>query len=383
MIRLDFLILGYLEVYIKEEDCEQILNRFLKRGLSAKLCADGMLRIPFIHKAKYLECLKGSEYLLSEPKGILGFLYKERKRFGIFTALSIVLILGLYLNDFVWDIRIEGNESKTSLRLLEAMSDSGLEVGARWSKLSLNKVESEILDGSDELAWININRMGTVAFVTIKEKEMAPADDNYEVFSNIVADFDCIIEEITVNRGFAAVKPGDAVKAGDLLISGIINNENGVSFCHAEGRVVGRLVDNIQVNVSKTEEIPVYENEVLRELSIKFFNYSINIFKNYRNLPDEYVIIKENERAAISDNLIFPISVEKKYSQAKSLRLVEYTDDELVSVAFSRMITKRALKMAEAEVLSMKTSGGFTDEGYSLVCSMQILKEVGKTKPLE
>ena len=39
------------------------------------------------------------------------------------------------------------------------------------------------------------------------------------LFSNIVADRDGIIEEITVKKGYATVKPGDVVKKGDILIS--------------------------------------------------------------------------------------------------------------------------------------------------------------------
>ena len=153
---------------------------------------------------------------------------------------AIVLLLRLLTAGRVWDIRIEreeGDSDFSSALILEELEEAGLAVGDRWSRIDRDGVETALLSSSSHIGWVSITRTGAVAHVKVREKtkfrgEPVAEEDGY---ANIVAAFDCVIEEITVVRGFAVVSVGDTVRAGDLLISGILPEEAGGGFCRAEG----------------------------------------------------------------------------------------------------------------------------------------------------
>ena len=162
------------------------------------------------------------------------------------------------------------------------LSECGLDIGKRWRGIDLGLVETSVLSENGELAWVNINRRGTVAYVEIKEsKSHSYNTENPQNVGNIVAERDCVIEEIVVKKGVANVSVGDVVRRGEVLISGIIETEGGTVFCHAEGVVKGKFTDSVSSESKRVETVLAgYENELSR-VYINFFNFSVNIFKKY------------------------------------------------------------------------------------------------------
>ena len=80
----------------------------------------------------------------------------------------LVLLLSQSL---VWDIRPSGNENIASYDIKSRLESCGFSVGDLWHKKSLSEVENEFLKLYDDVSWININRRGTVAYVSVIEKE--------------------------------------------------------------------------------------------------------------------------------------------------------------------------------------------------------------------
>ena len=176
------------------------------------------------------------------------------------------------------------------------------------------------------------------------------------------------------------VKSGDIVKAGDLLISGVISGENGVSFCDADGEVIGRTAEKISVNVLRNESKISYGKEILKDISVKFLNNNIIIYKSYGNSTEEYVIIKEKTRLNLFGVVTYPITICKTYIQQKSSIKSDYTDEQLISIASQRLNNKREVMFSHAEILKLRTYGDFTADGYSLVSEIEIMKDVGIKK---
>jgi hypothetical protein len=87
------------------------------------------------------------------------------------------------------------------------LSHCGLEVGCRWNSLDRSEVEADVLSEYPSIAWININRRGTVAYVEIIERKKGEIQNSEQKrgYANLVASESCVIEEITVTRGVAQV----------------------------------------------------------------------------------------------------------------------------------------------------------------------------------
>ena len=89
-----------------------------------------------------------------------------------------------------------------------------------------------------------------------------------------------------------------------------------------------------------------------------------------------YVIISEKTRFAISEIIVFPIVINKKYAQKKISVECNYSDDQLIKIAEERLRRKRSVLMSDCEILSIKSYGDFTESGYYMVSEMEILKNV-------
>lgn len=381
-MRLDLFILGYFDIYIRAENIAAAMTALLRAGLSARF-RDGKISVASYRVKKYKKALSGIPHNVSSLRGIPGVIYANRKRCGIYAGLFFVFVCWILFSFFVWDVRVEGNETLPSSVVEAELENAGLFAGSSWHSLSLSEVERHLLASSEDIGWVNINRKGSVAFVTVREKNTVQNPEEPSGYSNIVAACDCVIEEITVKSGIPMVKAGDTVKEGQLLISGVIPDELGGGFLRAEGVVIGRVSENFGVEVPRCEEVLMYGEETLYESKIKIFNFSINIFKNYRNSDEDCAIIESIEECMILGKYRLPVKIMETYTKKAQIQKFERSDSELVSVAASRLSKLRIIKLCDAEILKIKTDGEFTSSGYLMTSSVIVLRDIGEERYLE
>jgi hypothetical protein len=176
------------------------------------------------------------------------------------------------------------------------------------------------------------------------------------------------------------VKSGDVVKAGQLLISGIIPAELGGGFVRAEGAVVGRVKDEFSVTVAREEIERTYSQEKLLSLSLEIFGFSLNIFKSYSISDKECVIIEDTENLTVFGSVKLPVKIKKVYQREYCEKERAYNDSELVKIAMYRLNQLRIIGIADAELLKATTSGDFTDNGYNASVEVLILKKIGEER---
>ncbi len=383
MVRIDCLIFGYRRIKIDPSKISIATSRLLRLGISIKITPDGTFCTRERDSKKTHTALMGIEYTESDCLGLVGAYKRIKNKPLVFSAVLISLSLALFSTSFVWDVRVDGNTTLTDAEIVSALEKCGLGVGDFWPDIDRSALEAELLTTRDDVAWVNINRRGSVAYVSVieneKHTENAPTEKGK--YANIVATADCIIEEITVTRGTAVVKRGDAVKRGDLLISGTLPDEAGGGFCYAEGRVVGRMSDTVSVSVDRKYEKKVAKNKKITSAMLKLFKLNTNIFKSYRNLGEECDIIKEIKTFSLFGKARLPLEIMIEYAVEYSKEVCEYTDTELVSIASSRLALATDARLSSADLMKIRTHGGFTDEGYSMTNELVFTKEAGV--PLE
>ncbi len=377
-LKIDRLIFGYTVLSVGREGIAKASTRLLRAGLTADIDRDGGFEIAFASLKKYRAALFGMDYTVSEVRGLPGIIQRNRHRYGIFVALILSFCLYLIFGGNIWDVRVSGNENLAESVIRAELREYGLYPGCRIGKGGFEAIELMVLDGSENIGWINVNRVGRVAYVVVKEKKIPDkGDDRPTGYSNIVASTDCIIEEITVKSGIAAVKVGDTVPAGGLLISGVLPDEIGGGFVNAEGSVIGRATESIAVNVPREASITEYGEERLAELSVKIFDFSLNIFKRYGKIDYEYAIIEDAKECVLFGRYRLPLEIRRTYIKEKRESSVIYSDSELISLASAELLALRQTQLAKKEVLKIKTSGGFTADGYEMTSVVTVLCEVG------
>jgi len=379
-MRLDYYLLGYRCFTVREEDKALAVTALLKRNLSARINQNGEIAVPIHRTEKYKKALKKTEFTVSDIKGLPSLFLKYRFRYGIIAGIMLIFVYILFSSSFVWDIRVEGNEEISASAVEEELSACGFYVGAPWRSKELSEIETGVLEKSDSIGWININRRGNVAYVTVRGKSVYENKDEGDGFSNIVAARDCVIEEITVRRGIACVKAGDTVKAGELLISGVIPAELGGGFVRADGDVFGIISEKIEVSVPKEEITKTYSDAHTKEISLKIFNFSLKLFKKYGNVGNDCVIIEDEKEFVLFGKYRIPFGIRKVYVSKATEKTVQYTDKEMIDIARARLNLKRAQGLRDADVIRLQTVGGLTDTGYTITTYATVLKDIGEEK---
>lgn len=378
MRELEYLVLGYIHIKVSDEDFYKAVSLFLGKGI--RIFSKNKCEILIFHSQRKaaVEVLAkaGIDYSIIKEYNLFEF-EKNRVNAAILISAAIFsLIFAFFLSSLVWRIEVDGCENTSEAEVISALEDSGLAIGTMWRKIDYGDIENSVLNKSLDIAWININRVGTVAYVSIIEAEAPKSDTETYKYSNIVASEDCIIESISVTMGTPMVKVGDAVTKGDLLILGMQSTDKSSTPCKAAGSVIGRVNSSVSVTVSRKQTGKVEESRALSSLNIKIFNFSVNIFKKYRNFNKECAIIEENGQISLFDGKALPIFIEKQYSVKYKRVSYDLCDDDLVSLAGELMRQRIEGILADVRLKSIKTNGSFTDEGYVMTTDMVYLCDV-------
>ncbi len=380
MVRIDCLIFGYRKIKISPDDLHILTSLLIRSSIPSRINSDGTIIVRERDFSKFQKILLGRvNFDASDPLGLYGKWLCLKHKISIVLSVFIAAFILIILSSIVWDVRIEGNENITDSEIMVMLSESGIEVGSFWCKVDKSRVESVLLNNEDRIAWVNINRRGVVAYVSLIEKENTHLPDNEKNggYCNIIATEDSVIEEISVTRGTAMVKPGDTVKAGDILIAGVISAEGG-AFCHAEGKIIGRINETICVEVSRGYEKKTEIGNKPYSCDLKIFNFSLNIFKRYRNLTKECDIIDHEKAYSLLGRYRLPFSLNLKYIPEYTVEMAEYSDEEIVFVAQERLNSLTVSRLVNSDLVSIRTYGNFIEEGYSMRSDIIYHKDIGQ-----
>lgn len=378
MVSLTDLIVGKYKISVRKEALSKVSSYLLRKGISAKFFSDGTF---FISERGYilLKSEFGDEINLVEKKyGGRELFRKAKSKIPSLITLVLCIFAFSLSNLVVWDVRISGNENMTDSEIIEILGKEGLSVGGMWNRMDIGMIEVRTLSENKGLAWININRRGTVAYVDVVESKLFyNSIENSENVGNIVAECDCVIEDIVVNKGTQIVKVGDVVRKGDVLISGIVETEGGTVICHAEGEVMGKCIEYIEGSAESVEETLTGYEKHINKININFLNFRANILKKYRNRDGVYDIIVEKQNFVTDNGKKLPLGITREYVLIPIVKSVSFSDADMIRLAFSRHKDKLDEFSRTNELYSIATSSEYTDSGYCVRSRVVYVQDVG------
>ena len=384
MVRLDFLVFGYRILRCESHIIRtQVMANMMRGGISATTYGERDILIRERDYLQNIDYISGQSCEIADkPRGLLPAIKSALKQRISLLALLIAIALNLLAPTVIWDVRVSGCEAIPESYVKDALAACGVTVGTPWRSLNLGQIETAVLAAYTDVGWISIYRRGSVAYVSVKEAHLPPSVEQESGYSNVVAAQDCIITDITVTQGYPVVKVGQVVKRGEVLISGIPPVESGGSPCHAAGQVFGSVDASISVEIPAVTLQKVYADGQKSGLSVKILNFPINIFKIYRNFTDECVIIENNENCRLFGIYDIPVSFLHEYTVPYTEVKRELGPTELVRQASEKMRQAILERTADGELIRAKTSGDFTDGGYSMTTTVTVIEQVGRDSSL-
>ncbi len=192
------------------------------------------------HRASHIIQRRGDRYMLIHEDPCSRIINKIHKRPVVLFGVIMLLFLTLYLPTRIFFIQVDGNSRVSSRRIIAAADKSGLCFGTLRQALRSEMIKNALLAELPELQWVGVNTQGCVARISVKERLQVQEAEQRVGISSIIADCDGVIRQLTVMSGNPVCKVGQAVKKGDLLVSGY--NDCGICI-HGTGSAAEILAD--------------------------------------------------------------------------------------------------------------------------------------------
>lgn len=204
---------------------------------------------------------------------------KYRKRAGLLLGAAIFIGFILFMSQFIWTIEIFGNVQVSRFEILKALESEGIKVGGYKNNIDVPMAKQRLLLVLNDLSWITINLSGTTAVVEVKERTKEPKMESIDKPCNIIAAKSGQILKMEVSDGTAMVKKGDVVKAGDILVSGIIEDKfANHAFKHAGAKVIAQIQEHRKYNVPLVTEVTRYTGKERTKRLVSLLNTDLPIW---------------------------------------------------------------------------------------------------------
>ncbi len=221
---------------------------------------------------------RGDLVKVHQRKGFYWRLTGWLKRPVLIFGLCFLMVLGCYIPSRVLFVRVEGNASVPANLILEKASQAGIYFGASRRAVRSEKMKNSLLELLPQLQWAGVNTKGCVAVITVRERPNTPSVSSPKTgVSSLVASRDGVIESCIATKGNLVCKVGQAVTAGQTLISGYTDCGLSIRATNAEGEIFARTNRTLQVFaleqcLKKTERV-----EEIQKYSIIFGKNRINL----------------------------------------------------------------------------------------------------------
>ena len=303
------------------------------------------------------------------------FFYRHKRRWWFLLGMTVFAGMIYILSLFVWQIDIDGNRKYTDALILQALAQMDVKTGCRKSEIDLPEIEEELRIMYNEITWVSASIAGTKLQIELREgdlkisgssgggqtgnvmrvenRENNPNTQNGEsetdLPANLVADEDAIITNLVVRRGTVAVRYGDEVKKGDVLIEGkvYIYNEDEtlkkVDYLTAEGDVFGKYQELYEKHYQRKHEVRSYKGKNYRELGVAI------VGKSFRLPVWENILKKQLEGNTLSEVWSWKkqFRLTPTFYLPFALEYTEYVPYENVVEEYTDEVIK---KMAEEEL---------------------------------
>lgn len=207
----------------------------------------------------------GIRHLIRRPVMLFGVLF--------------LLFLTIYLPTRVLFIRVEGNLTIPTQRILEAAGECGIGFGAKTREVRSEKMKNALLHQIPTLQWAGINTDGCVAVISVREKTIQEKKEYAYPITSMVATRDGYITELTVTAGSAACKVGQSVEKGQILISAYSDCGSHIMASRAEGEVYADTNRRLSSVMLQKHLVKTREQKTERQFSVLFGKKLIKLSK--------------------------------------------------------------------------------------------------------
>lgn len=369
---------GYLYVKFISERPEKLLNICAANGLNIwrvaikNNCLYFKTGITSFKKLRVLKRRIKGKIHITKKCGLPFFVAKNKHRYGMVAGLILFFAMLYFLSGFIWNIDISGNNTVTDADITKALEEIGIYEGVSTSKINTENHRNALLLKCKNISWAAINIEGSRLTLDITEAKFK--DEKDEEPSNLKADSDGIIKSVEIISGTANVKVGDAVRKGDLLVSGMLEYEDKhTEFVRARGKITAEVEKSFKITQPMKVKEKLRTGESEKRSVLSFFGIKIPLY--FGKISGSYESEKTNNEL-FSDKPYLPIKLISKtfnYTDEKEYILSE---EEAKSRAIAQLEEQLNSYLGEGEIIDKKITCRKENENFVVLAQIKCQKDI-------
>ena len=372
---------GTVTLSVKGYGTLRLVERCRKEGLRPLLVAPGeeefRLTIWYWQKKKFprLTQQAGVEWQELEQKGLPALLAGYRRRYGLWLGILLSAAFLAYTQCFVWEIHLDTSDPDQQELVWEYLEEAGIGLGTPWSQVDTQGVAQQLYFANRNTSFAALNRNGCSLEVIFHTSPQTTLPQ--QRYQNMVAAKDGLVLRVEALSGTAAVEPGQTVRQGQVVISGVGDTDGGdVWFSSAQGMVYAQTVTQKTFSFSLTQQevlpnAPVWQGRVLH-----FFHLSLPLQLSSQPMGET----QSQTRYLTLFGTQLPIGIEEIQVQPVGETQTLYTQEQGQAILLAQADRYEEEELDPVEV--QQRSESFSLEGDTLflrvewVCEEQIARSL-------
>ncbi len=312
------------------------------------------------------------------------FLVKRSiKNAGFVLGALLFLFIIMLLSNMVWGINIKGASPQVEHGIRKELEDIGVAKGKlQFFIPDVETIQQELSYRMNNITWVGVELKGTTFHFQVVEKN-EPEELEKTGPQNIVAKKKAIITKMFVEEGQPQVEVNDYVKEGQLLVSGVIGNEDETKDVPAKAKIMGETWYKTSVELPLDSKFEVFSGNEKRKHYLAVGSWKIPIWGFGKNEYKQYV--KETEEKNIKFlKWKLPIHYIEKTIKEKEGVNRKYSKKEAIKVA--KKLARNNLDSTlpeDAEIISQKVLHEKVENGkVKLNIHYKVIEDIAKGQPI-
>ena len=235
--------------------------------------------------------------------------------------------------------------------LLDGVRALGCTEGAFIPTLDLFEVCSAYLAENSLVSWMSIDIEGTAAQLRYTKTAYRDGKIDDSMPSNVIATREGVVEYVNTGAGEAAVGDGDNIAAGQLLISGALENKNTgvVRYTHARGSVIAHTQHVLTAEAPLAISVREY-GSIARDIKFSLFGHSLHLLRHtpHTDAPDE--LEHSSGRLTLPGGIVLPITIDTDSYCYYTIHSRERSLEEAARAAEAQITAMLHREIGESEV---------------------------------
>lgn len=390
-IKFFYFLKGYVIIEVSGKSVYQLINRCIDQGIRMYNAQGGdtlrfaVSRNDFFKLAR-LSRETHTKVRIIKKYGLVYLLHRHRKRKLFAVGAGLFVLFFAVSTQFLWDIQVEGEDNISRQAVLDSLAEIGVKPGTPLAKLpDAMTMKEHLVTEFENVPWAWVYLDGVRATVQIHEGIVPPIMVDEDMPCDIVAARDGFIIKNSVKKGMERIPAGNAVKAGEVIISGLV--ETGTEdkpksyLVHADGDVHALTRYTETKTYPLVRDHPVFSGRRKSTYEITLFSKTFNMF----NAPEyDYYIMHEDLFSPKLLSKYFNFGIRRKIYEEAELEEETLPADWVIEEA------KRDLSAVIGEQLSVGArlqSEDYTvtenTESITVTATMEFTEIIGTCVPIQ